>query len=90
VRYDFAMADGALNLTIAEDAALRLAERAQSAGVTPEVLAAEMLSRLLDEPATSSRPATRPEDYDGPYVELEDALAAFDQEFEQRLAKRAE
>lgn len=83
------MPDGALNLTISEDTAQRLAERAQAVGLTPEALAAQMLGRLLDDPALSERPATRLEDYDGPYVDLEDALAAFDAELERRLAARA-
>ena len=50
----------------------------------------EWEQKLATESRDLVRPATRPEDYEGPFVELEDALTAFDAECERRLTKRAE
>ena len=84
------MADGAFNVELSEYTASKLVEKAKTLGLAPEALAADILDRLLDDSDSPSRPSTRPEDYDGPYVELEEALSAFDHELERRLANRAE
>jgi len=84
------MADGALNLTLDDYTSAKLAEKAKALGVAPAVIAAEILHRALDDVIADPRPVTQPEDYKGPYVDLEDALSAFDHELERRLAKRAE
>lgn len=90
LRYLVIMADGALTITIPHSDAARLAERAEALGVTPEALALQMFSRLVDDGADLERPATASEDFDGPYIELEDALTAFSAELERRLSARAE
>jgi len=83
------MADGALKLSLPDDHAALLQAQATAAGMSPEALATELLGRLLDDPAGVSTPPTRPDDYEGPYVELDDALDAFSAELERRLADRA-
>jgi hypothetical protein len=82
------MADGALKLSLPDIPAERLKAHATAAGMSPEALATELLGRLLEDPAGVSLPPTRPEDYAGPYVELDDALDAFSAELERRLAHR--
>jgi hypothetical protein len=84
------MADGALTITIPDIDAARIVERAEALGVTPEALALQMFSRMVDDGADLERPATASEDFDGPYIELEDALTEFSAELERRLAARAE
>lgn len=83
------MADGALKLSLPDDHAARLKAHAMAAGVSPEALATELLGRLLDDPSGVATPPTRPEDYEGPHVDLDDALDAFSAELERRLADRA-
>jgi len=83
------MADGALKLSLPDDHVARLKAQATAAGVSPEALATELLGRLLDDPSGAPSPPTRPEDYDGPYVDLDDALDAFSAELERRLADQA-
>ncbi|MFC0632779.1 hypothetical protein [Brevundimonas balnearis] len=82
------MADGALKLTLNDPLASRLTKRADAAGLSPEAFVSEVLARLLDEADRMDRPPTRPEDYEGPYVELEDALGQFSAELDRRLASR--
>ena len=86
-RHHLNMPDGALNLTLGDHTSARLAEKAKALGVSPEDLAVQMLDHLIDD-APVDRPATHPEDYEGPYVELEDALAAFSTEVDRRLAAK--
>jgi hypothetical protein len=81
------MADGALSLTLGDHTSARLAEKAKALGVSTEELAVQMLDHLVDD-GPLDRPATHPDDYDGPYVELEDALAAFSTELDRRLAAK--
>lgn len=81
------MTYGDLNLTVSDYTASKLAEKAKALGVSPEDLAVQMLDHLVDD-APVDRPATYPEDYEGPYVELEDALAAFSAELDRRLAAK--
>lgn len=83
------MADGGLNVKLDKDAEARLTAMAEQAGVSPEALAGLMMHQLLDNPTGLVVPATSSSDYDGPYVELEDALDAFSTELHRRLAGRA-
>jgi len=83
------MADGALKLNLNHISAARLESHAVAIGVSPEALAVEMLDRLLDDPLGLQAPASRPEDFDGPYVDLDEAIDEFSAELERRLASRA-
>jgi len=82
------MPEGALNLTLSEENTARLAEEAKAAGLSPEALATELLSHLLDDPFATARPTTTPADYDGPCIGLNEALSEFDAELDRRLAAR--
>lgn len=84
------MADGALTITIPNEEAARIAERAQALGVSPEALALTMFTRLVNDGKAADRPATTSEDFEGPFVELEDALTEFSAELERRLAAHPE
>jgi len=83
------MPDGALSLNLKHISAARLEAHAVAIGVSPAALAVEMLDRLLDDPRGLKAPATRPEDFDGPYVDLDEAMDEFSAELERRLASRA-
>lgn len=82
------MADGALTITITGEDATKLEERARALGLAPEPMLLDMIGRMIDDGAGLNRSPTSPTDYDGPHVELEDALAEFDAELERRLAAR--
>lgn len=81
------MADSALKLTLDDYVSAKLAEKAKALGISPEVLASQMLGCLLND-GSIDRPPTHPDDYDGPYTELEDALAEFSSELDRRLAAK--
>lgn len=82
------MADGALTFTITGETVAKLEERAKALGLAPELVVSDMIGRMMDDGAGLHRAATGPEDYEGPFVELEDALAEFSAELERRLAAR--
>lgn len=103
------MPDDALNITLSDDTASKLAEKAKAIGVSPEALAATLLEQALVESerwASSPHgiaeskpewvednlpepPKTQPEDYGGPYVDLDEALDNFSSELNRRLTSRA-
>ena len=83
------MADGTLTITITGDNATKLEERAKALGLPAQSVVVDMIGRMMDDGTGLQREPTAPQDYDGPYVELEDALADFDAELERRLAARA-
>ena len=83
------MVDGALNLLLDNTAAARLEALAEQAGMSPTELAKRMLDRLLENPEGAVIPEVHPSDFDGPYVELDEALNAFSTELHRRLASKA-
>ena len=82
------MAFGALTITITGDDAAKLEERARALGLSPEPMLLDMIGRMIDDGAGLDRMPTSQSDYDGPYVELEDALTEFSAELDRRLAAR--
>ncbi len=82
------MADGALTITITGEDAAKLEERARVLGLAPEPMVLDMIGRMIDDGEGLDRSSTSPTDYDGPYVELEDALTGLNTELELRLAAR--
>jgi hypothetical protein len=89
------MADGALNLKLDEEFARRIAAAADSAGVSKESLAAQLIEQHLfryeDYSWIGDDPHSTPvadDDYAGEVFELETVLGEFGAELDRRLARR--